>query len=412
MKKFLLVLCAACLVAATSAQSSVDVRIGQNLDDAEEFTGETSQGPAGTVYLDSSDLELFEDAGTLQVVGLRFENVTVPQGATVTAAYLQFTVDETTDVDTSVTLQGEANDNPALFAETAANISSRPRTSATVTWTPPPWTKVDDAGADQQSPDLTDIVQEIVDRPGWQSGNALAFILSGTGHRVARAFDGKAKEAALLHIDYEITENAAATDSTPATTPAETEPAEATPAEAAPATQPADNAASPAPVTPAPVTPTAAVTPAQPESSQPAPAQPATPAAQPAQPETATPSASPSETPRARQVRYTVSPVGDSRVRGSLFVADYGDNSLVLTLFATGQPVSDTYAVELVRGRCGNEGERLLALESVQGSKGGLSVTTVQMSFAALTNADLHVNLYPDASGSGAPIACGEVGAQ
>ncbi len=436
MKKFLLALCVACLVVTTQAQSSLDIRVSQNLDDAEEFTGETSQGPAGTVYVDSSDLELFEDADTLQIVGLRFENVTVPQGATVTNAYLQFTVDETTDQDTSVTVQGEASDSPAPFAETPNSISSRPRTSAAVTWTPAPWTTADEAGPDQQTPDLAEIVQEIVDRPGWQSGNALAFVLSGTGHRVARSFDGRESEAPLLHIDYETAADATPTDSAPTTeAPAETAPTEATPVEATPAettpveTTPAETAPTePAPTDPAPtaVTPTeqpeqpadaatpVPVTPAPetatPETATPeaAPAQPVTPGVQPVQTPPA-PSASPAETPRDRQVRYPVSPVGESRVRGSLFVADYGDESLVLTLFITGQATADTLGVELLKGDCGSDGDTLITLEPSQAGKGGLSVTTLEMSFVALTNANLHVNLYAD--GSDTVLACGEVGA-
>ena len=410
MKKHLLTLCAACLVATTFAQTSFEARVAQNVDDAEEFTGETSQGPAGTVYLDSSDLELFEDAGTLQVVGLRFENVTIPQGAMITAAYLQFTVDETSDKATSITVQGEASDNATVFTEAPNDISSRPRTTAAVTWSPAPWTQVDDAGADQQSPSLTEVVQEIIDQPGWQSGNALAFILSGTGQRVARSFDGRERQAPLLRIDYETGEAAAPTDTTPAgTPPVDTTTAETTPTE----TTSTENVATPAPVTPEVPT---APQPAAPETAaNPAP-QPATPTPQPAQPEVTAPTSSSAtlENPRTRnrQIRYPISPVGDNSVRGSLFVADYGDSRLVLTLFVSGQAASEAYRVKLLRGDCGDAEETLLALEPAQGERGGLSVTTVQLSFAALTNADLHINLYTSADGSDAVVACGEVGAQ
>lgn len=395
MKKHLLTFCAACLVATAFAQTSFEARVAQNVDDAEEFTGETSQGPAGTVYLDSSDLELFEDAGTLQVVGLRFENVTIPQGAVVTAAYLQFTVDETSDKGTSITVHGELSDSAAVFTEARNDISNRPRTTAAVTWSPAPWTQVDDAGADQQSSDLTEVVQEIIDRPGWQSGNALAFILSGTGHRVARSFDGRERQAPLLHIDYEAEEAAAPTD----TTPADTSPAEPTTAE----TTPTDTTAPENTAIPAPVTPEVPTTP-----------QPATPTPQPAQPEAAAPtSSSPTlESPRGRQIRYPILSVGGNPARGSLFVADYGDSRLVLTLFVSGQFTAETVGARLLRGDCGDAEETLLALEPVQGDRGGLSVTTVRLSFAALTNADLHVNLYAETDGADAVVACGEVGAQ
>jgi hypothetical protein len=47
-------------------------------------------------------------------------------------------------------------------------------------------------------------VQEIVDRPGWVSGDPLAFIVSGSGRRTAVAFNGGAALAPKLHIEYAI----------------------------------------------------------------------------------------------------------------------------------------------------------------------------------------------------------------
>jgi hypothetical protein len=45
-------------------------------------------------------------------------------------------------------------------------------------------------------------VQEIVTRPGWTSGNAIAFIISGTGHRTAVAADGLGGSPASLIVRY------------------------------------------------------------------------------------------------------------------------------------------------------------------------------------------------------------------
>ena len=46
------------------------------------------------------------------------------------------------------------------------------------------------------------MVQEIVTRTGWTPGNALALIITGTGHRTARAYEGSAPGAPLLHLEY------------------------------------------------------------------------------------------------------------------------------------------------------------------------------------------------------------------
>ena len=61
-----------------------------------------------------------------------------------------------------------------------------------------------EAGRDQRTPDLSPVVQELVDRPGWSGGNALALIITGTGRRTADSYDGSAAAAPLLHIDYSL----------------------------------------------------------------------------------------------------------------------------------------------------------------------------------------------------------------
>ena len=46
------------------------------------------------------------------------------------------------------------------------------------------------------------LIQEIVNRPGWANGNAIAFIITGSGHRTAVAYNGTTSKAPLLHVEY------------------------------------------------------------------------------------------------------------------------------------------------------------------------------------------------------------------
>jgi PKD repeat protein len=46
------------------------------------------------------------------------------------------------------------------------------------------------------------VIQQIVSRPGWASGNALAIVVTGSGRRTAWAYNGNAALAPLLHIEY------------------------------------------------------------------------------------------------------------------------------------------------------------------------------------------------------------------
>ena len=55
---------------------------------------------------------------------------------------------------------------------------------------------------DQRTSDLSAIVQEIVDRPGWEASNSMAFMITGTGARTAESFNGNSAGAPLLHIEF------------------------------------------------------------------------------------------------------------------------------------------------------------------------------------------------------------------
>ena len=48
------------------------------------------------------------------------------------------------------------------------------------------------------------MVQEVVDRPGWVTGNALVLVVTGSGKRVAESYDGEPAGAPLLRVTYSI----------------------------------------------------------------------------------------------------------------------------------------------------------------------------------------------------------------
>src|SRR3990172_1481546 len=187
-------------------------QVSSSSDDAEEKSNTTS------VNLTNSDLELGADGATNQLVGMRFNNISIPQGASILDAYVEFEVDETGSDPTSVTIQGQAVDNAFTFTSAKNNISTRPRTTAQVAWNNiPAWTA---PNAKWQTPDLASIIQEIVNRPGWASGSSIAIIVGGTGRRTAEAYDGEPPAAPKLVITYTTGEPPTPTDTpTPSPTP-------------------------------------------------------------------------------------------------------------------------------------------------------------------------------------------------
>jgi len=179
------------------APAFLETRVSASSDDAEEFSSRR-------MSLRSPDLELITDRRRMQTVGMRFNAVTIPSCAVVTNAYVQFQANESQSVSTSLNIRMEKNVNALQFARNRGNITSRTRTMASVAWSPVPWNTVGAAGLDQRTPDITSLVQEVI-KFGWVSGNSLAVIIDGTGHRTAESFDGVPGAAPLLHVDFDAT---------------------------------------------------------------------------------------------------------------------------------------------------------------------------------------------------------------
>jgi hypothetical protein len=168
---------------AWSVTATVEVLVSQSSDDAEELVAERP----GWVLTKNQDLELGVDDLGQQLVGVRFPQLPVPQGATIEQAYIEFTADEDGNAIANLTFYGHSADSAPIFRDTAYDISTRRKTYAAVTWSNvPPWA----ADGKYQTPSLKAIVQEIVSRANWAPSNALAFIISGSGRRTAVAWDG------------------------------------------------------------------------------------------------------------------------------------------------------------------------------------------------------------------------------
>src|SRR5687767_7598080 len=135
-----------CTCGASPRNRAFPIKIGQ--DDAEQ-TG-------ATVVLNSADLDI--GAG---LVGIRFTDLGIPAGAEITSAFIQFNAFESGDAATNVTIAGELSTGAVQFAVVDNDISNRPLTSASVPWSPGPWV-AGQSGANQRTPDITSVVQELV----------------------------------------------------------------------------------------------------------------------------------------------------------------------------------------------------------------------------------------------------------
>lgn len=179
---------------------TVSMPISTGADDVEEWQD-------GSMYINSSDLELIYDTHPnrlKQKTALRFNDMFIPQAAQIVNAHVQFTTDEASSGTVNLTIHGEAADDASPFTTANNNLSNRPTTAASVSWSPPNWQTVGERSTRQKTPDLSNIIQEVVDRPNYNANSSMAFIFSGNGttRRIAESYDGAPAEAAELHVTY------------------------------------------------------------------------------------------------------------------------------------------------------------------------------------------------------------------
>lgn len=173
---------------------TITQRIDASTDDVEEESN-------GNVQTTSEDMDL----GGLDV-GLRFNNIFLPQGADILSANIEFTARTSRTDPAAGRIYGESIDNSPTYVSGANDqvtdrINNR-ATSASVTWN-----NIVNSTLNQTylTPDIGNIVQEIVNRSGWQSGNAMSFMIEAiTNRREYYSYNGDASRAPRLIIDAQV----------------------------------------------------------------------------------------------------------------------------------------------------------------------------------------------------------------
>ncbi|MHC4628684.1 MAG: hypothetical protein ACYTDV_17030, partial [Planctomycetota bacterium] len=203
----ILVVAAIALAATNAAFAGVvwEARISSGADDVEEHI------EGGSLDTGSSDNEMpYDDSGTPptdpQLIGLRFQNVGVPAGATIESAWIQFTSDNEylTGGPVNLAIWGHLLPDPGPFTG-SGSISAAPRTSVHAKWTDlPAWTS-GASGPDQKTSDISAVIEELVNQPGWAAGNALGLIIGDDPDAPSRGIRSAltgTSSGAVLHIEY------------------------------------------------------------------------------------------------------------------------------------------------------------------------------------------------------------------
>jgi hypothetical protein len=158
-----------------SSNDAVEFGAFVNDNYPEDATWVDNYAIALTYYAAAHEDGRVREYGPLNAVGLRFTELDIPAGATITEAYLELTAKASRSDAVSIIINAQRDPNASAFVDQElGNISTRPRSFARHTWLTRDWT----AGERYRSGDLSALVQEVVNLDGWQSGNAIVLILT------------------------------------------------------------------------------------------------------------------------------------------------------------------------------------------------------------------------------------------
>ena len=186
---------------AAGATQMVMQSVAASADDAEQTVS------SGAVTITSGTLDIPRANGAPQLDGLRFAGLAIPKNAVITNATIQFRgAGGDTNTPVNMRIRAEDSDNATAFAATTNNVSNRTTTTAFVDWNGVPAWSTGEIGADTTTPNLASLVQAVINRPGWTTGNGVSFIVSENGsanRRRASSFDS-GNTPPKLTIEYQI----------------------------------------------------------------------------------------------------------------------------------------------------------------------------------------------------------------
>jgi hypothetical protein len=143
--------------------------------------------------------------GSSMTSGFRFDKVPIRRGERIAAAKMEFTADTYDGEGLALAIHVEPAGDSRWFTSTDSP-GDRALSTLAVPW---PIAAFDSwsYGDTIETPDLRRLVQAIVSRPDWRSGNAMTFLIRNDGpasgqfrHRRVYGFDRDPKEAARLIV--------------------------------------------------------------------------------------------------------------------------------------------------------------------------------------------------------------------
>ncbi|WP_321428694.1 hypothetical protein [uncultured Methanolobus sp.] len=142
-------------------------------------------------------------SGSYGCNGLRFQNVTIPVDSTIDFAYIKFYVDTTVYDNANMRIYGNAVDNANDY-NMESEVINRVRTSNCTEW-------IEDSVSQGwvKSPDMTNVISELITRENWSSGNNISILMIANTDTQkslrAYSYDKDPLFAPKLYIGYSTT---------------------------------------------------------------------------------------------------------------------------------------------------------------------------------------------------------------
>ncbi len=160
------------------------------------YVGDVAKAPSLTITYTAP-------ATSTRTTGLRFQNVSIPQGATITSARIDFVPAASDDRAVSFDVTAQNADDASIFS-TSENFTTRSKSSTSVTWSPSEW-RTSSPQVYVEGPTVTGLVQSVIDRTNWCGNNSMAFFItptSGSGSRTALSIDTASGLQPILNVSY------------------------------------------------------------------------------------------------------------------------------------------------------------------------------------------------------------------
>lgn len=139
-----------------------------------------------------------------RTTGIRFQNVAIPKGATITSARIDFVPAASDDRPITYTVSAQNVGNAPEFTA-SQDFTARPKTSNTATWTPSEW-RTQAPQVYVEGPIVTGLVQSVIDNNSdWCGNNSMAFFVTpaaGSGSRTAFSVDAGQDLQPVLNVNF------------------------------------------------------------------------------------------------------------------------------------------------------------------------------------------------------------------